>query len=113
MLPMRKKRDRLAHVSEDGVQFRDPFTGEDDFIGPEESMQIQCRIGADIHMAYDELTSLADSYEYNVEALARTERWAQRSPEEHKKHRDDLGYRQSFVWCHSGWKMGRLATLYL
>ena len=31
-------------------------------------MQIQCRIGADIHMAYDELTSLADSYEYNVEA---------------------------------------------
>ena len=70
-----KEEDRLAHVSEDGVQFRDPFTGEDDFIGPEESMQIQCRIGADIHMAYDELTSLADSYEYNVEALARTERW--------------------------------------
>lgn len=79
-----KEEDRLAHVSEDGVQFRDPFTGEDDFIGPEESMQIQCRIGADIHMAYDELTSLADSYEYNVEALARTERWAQRSLEEHK-----------------------------
>lgn len=39
-------------------------------------MQIQCRIGADIHMAYDELTSLADTYEYNVESLARTERWA-------------------------------------
>ena len=72
-------KDRLAIVSEDGVQFHDPFTDQDDFIGPEESMQIQCRIGADIHMAYDELTSLADSYEYNVEALARTERWALRS----------------------------------
>ena len=88
-------KDRLAHVSEDGVKFHDPFTDEEDFIGPEESMQIQCRIGADIHMAYDELTSLADSYEYNVEALARTERWAIRSLEEHKKHCDDLGYHQS------------------
>ena len=56
-------KERLAHVSEDGLQFHDPFTDQEDFIGPEESMQIQCRIGADIHMAYDELTSLADSYE--------------------------------------------------
>ena len=66
-------KDRLAHVTEDGVHFHDPFTDQDDFIGPEESMQIQCRIGADIHMAFDELTSLADSYDYNVEALARGE----------------------------------------
>ena len=58
-------------------------------------MQIQCRIGADIHMAFDELTSLADDYDYNVEALARTERWAQRSLHEHMKLRDSLGYRQS------------------
>ncbi len=88
-------KDRLAHVSEDGVRFHDPFTNQEDFIGPEESMQIQCRIGADIHMAYDELTSLADSYEYNVEALARTERWAIRSLKEHALHCDDLGYHQS------------------
>lgn len=88
-------KDRLAHVSEEGVHFHDPFTDQEDFIGPEESMQIQCRIGADIHMAYDELTSLADSYEYNVEALARTERWALRSLREHQKHCDDLGYHQA------------------
>ncbi|MBQ3325955.1 tRNA guanosine(34) transglycosylase Tgt [Candidatus Saccharibacteria bacterium] len=88
-------KDRLAKVSDKGVDFIDPFTGEPDFIGPEESMQIQCRIGADIHMAFDELTSLADTYEYNVEALKRTEKWAKRSLNEHLKHRDDLGYRQS------------------
>ncbi|MCF0106082.1 MAG: tRNA-guanine transglycosylase, partial [Holdemanella sp.] len=57
-----KDEDRLAHVSEEGVHFVDPATGQKDFIGPEESMQIQCRIGADIHMAFDELTSLADTY---------------------------------------------------
>ena len=88
-------KDRLAHVTEDGVNFIDPFTGQPDFIGPEESMQIQCQIGADIHMAFDELTSLADSYEYNIEAMERTERWAKRSLEEHTKHRDELGYRQN------------------
>lgn len=88
-------KERLAHVTEQGVNFTDPFDGQPDFIGPEESMQIQCRIGADIHMAFDELTSLADDYDYNVEALARTERWAKRSLDEHMKLRDTLGYRQS------------------
>lgn len=87
--------ERLAHVMEKGVSFTDPFDGLPDFIGPEESMQIQCRIGADIHMAFDELTSLADTYEYNIEAMERTERWAERSLAEHLKHRDDLGYRQN------------------
>lgn len=88
-------KERLARVEESGVYFTDPFNGRPDFIGPEESMQIQCRIGADIHMAFDELTSLADSYEYNVEALGRTERWAERSLAEHLKLRDNLGYRQA------------------
>lgn len=88
-------KERLAHVSEKGVSFTDPFDGQPDFIGPEESMQIQCQIGADIHMAFDELTSLADTYEYNIEAMERTERWAERSLREHLKHRDDLGYRQN------------------
>ena len=75
-------------------------------------MQIQCRIGADIHMAFDELTSLADTYEYNVEALGRTERWALRSLKEHVRHRDDLGYRQALYGVLQGgrWEDLRRAT---
>ncbi len=105
-------KERLAHVSEDGVSFLDPFTNQEDFIGPEESMQIQCRIGADIHMAYDELTSLADSYDYNVEALARTERWALRSLEEHQKLCDSLGYHQALYGVLQGgrWEDLRRST---
>lgn len=105
-------KDRLTSVSEKGVQFIDPFTNQEDFIGPEESMQIQCRIGADIHMAYDELTSLGDSYDYNVESLARTERWAKRSIDEHKKHCDDLGYHQSLYGVLQGgrWEDLRRST---
>ena len=105
-------KERLAKVTEKGVKFKDPFDGRPDFIGPEESMQIQCKIGADIHMAFDELTSLADSYDYNVEALARTERWAERSLKEHLKHRDDLGYRQSLYGVLQGgrWEDLRRST---
>ena len=105
-------KERLAHVTEKGVNFTDPFDGQPDFIGPEESMQIQCRIGADIHMAFDELTSLADDYSYNVVALTRTERWAKRSLDEHMKLRDSLGYRQSLYGVLQGghWEDLRRST---
>lgn len=104
--------ERLAHVTEDGVDFADPFDGQPERIGPEESMRIQCAIGADIHMAFDELTSLADSYEYNVEALGRTERWAERSLREHLRLRDRLGYRQNLYGVLQGgrWEDLRRAT---
>ena len=105
-------KDRLAMVKEEGVNFIDPFDAQPEFIGPEESMRIQCQIGADIHMAFDELTSLADSYEYNIEALERTERWAKRSLSEHLKLRDSLGYRQNLYGVLQGgrWEDLRRAT---
>ncbi len=105
-------KERLAHVSDRGVDFTDPFDGKPEFIGPEESMQIQCRIGADIHMAFDELTSLADDYEYNVKAMRRTEEWAERSLREHLKLRDSLGYRQSLYGVLQGgrWEDLRRST---
>lgn len=86
--------DNLVKISDDGVDFVDPFSGKPDFISPEKSMAIQCQIGADIHMAFDELTSLADDYVYNAKALERTRKWAKRSLDAHFAHRDILGYRQ-------------------
>lgn len=105
-------KERLAKVSDKGVDFIDPFDGEPDFIGPEESMEIQCKIGADIHMAFDELTSLADDYDYNVAALKRTEEWAARSLSSHLMHRDELGYRQSLYGVLQGgrWEDLRRST---
>jgi len=78
-------KERLASISEKGVEFKDPWDGRLEFIGPEESMQIQHKIGADIMMAFDELTSIGDSYEYNVEAMERTHRWAKRCLREHQR----------------------------
>ena len=41
-------------------------------------MRIQHAVGADIIFAFDELTSLQDSYDYQVQSLARTHAWAER-----------------------------------
>ena len=72
------KKQRLAHVEENGVRFKSHIDGSKHLFTPELSMQIQSSIGADIIFAFDELTSLVDPYTYQVESLARTHAWAQR-----------------------------------
>lgn len=70
---------RRAFVDDDGVNFRSVIDGSLHRFTPELSMEIQHGIGADICFAFDELTSLAEPYDYQVEALERTHRWADRS----------------------------------
>jgi queuine tRNA-ribosyltransferase len=82
-----KKGNRHAWVHEDGVVFKSHLNGERHQFTPEISMQIQHSIGADICFAFDELTSLMDSYEYQVESLERTHRWAVRSLQEMRRLR--------------------------
>jgi queuine tRNA-ribosyltransferase len=74
-----KKGSRHAWVDDDGVRFKSHLDGSYHKFTPELSMQIQAGIGADITFAFDELTSLVDPYEYQVESLARTHTWAERS----------------------------------
>ena len=78
-----RKTERLALVDDDGVEFRDPFSSRIVKFTPEMSVRAQQQIGADIMMAFDELTNISDSYDYNVAALERTRLWAERSLREH------------------------------
>lgn len=73
------KSSRHAFVDDDGVNFISVIDGSRHRFTPELSMEIQASIGADICFAFDELTSLAEPYDYQVEALGRTHRWADRS----------------------------------
>lgn len=70
---------RYAHVDDDGVFFKSHLDGSLHRFTPELSMEIQYNLGADICFAFDELTSLADPYDYQLEALDRTHAWAGRS----------------------------------
>jgi queuine tRNA-ribosyltransferase len=72
------EKERLARVDDEGVTFFSHLDGSEHRFTPELSMRIQHALGADVMFAFDELTSLADPYDYQVESLARTEAWADR-----------------------------------
>lgn len=76
---------RRAFVDDDGVNFKSHIDGSTHRFTPEISMQVQQVIGADICFAFDELTSLADPYDYQVESLRRTHQWAARSVAEMRR----------------------------
>ena len=76
---------RLAKIGQDGVSFKSHLDGSIHYITPENSIQIQHNLGADIIFAFDECTSPAEDLRYQEEALERTHRWAERSLVEHKK----------------------------
>jgi queuine tRNA-ribosyltransferase len=78
-------KDRLATVDEDGVTFRSHLDGSTHRFTPEVSIGIQHRLGADIIFAFDELTTLMNSVEYQRESVERTHRWAERSLAEHRR----------------------------
>jgi queuine tRNA-ribosyltransferase len=67
-------------ITEDGVHFRDPKTGDKHFISPEKSIQIQLDLGADMIVAFDHLIGLnAEVKSHHVqEAFDRTHRWLDR-----------------------------------
>lgn len=88
-LAIAKKGKRHAWVDDDGVNFKSHLDGSMHRFTPEFSMQVQAGIGADITFAFDELTSLMDPYEYQVEALKRTHLWAERSLAEAKRLRTE------------------------
>jgi queuine tRNA-ribosyltransferase len=79
--------ERRAIVDDDGVMFVSHLDGSKHKFTPERSIQIQHALGADIIFAFDELTSLLDTYEYQVASLARTHAWAERCVKEITKLR--------------------------
>jgi queuine tRNA-ribosyltransferase len=78
-------RKRLAHVDDDGVTFTSHLNGSRHRFTPEVSMQIQHQLGADIMFAFDELTTLMNTRDYQVLSVARTHRWAERCLVEHHR----------------------------
>ncbi|MGC7298654.1 tRNA guanosine(34) transglycosylase Tgt [Mycobacteroides abscessus] len=92
-------KDKLAHVDDDGVTFTSHLDGSAHRFTPEVSMQIQHQLGADIMFAFDELTTLINTREYQQDSVQRTHEWAQRCLDEHEKltrERADKPYQALF-----------------
>ncbi|KAF8756894.1 Queuine tRNA-ribosyltransferase catalytic subunit [Rhizoctonia solani] len=68
----------FSKVTEEGVLFESPFTGEPTMLTPEESMAIQHSIGADIMMQLDDVVSSLTTGARVEEAMWRSVRWLDR-----------------------------------
>ena len=73
----------LRKISEAGVTFQSPVNGDTVFMGPEESMQVQRDLGADIVMVFDECTPYPATRDEARRSMELSLRWAQRSRDAH------------------------------
>ena len=65
-------------IKEEGVKFKSHIDGSYHFFTPENVMEIQRTIGADIIMAFDECTPYPCDYNYAKRSMKMTHRWLDR-----------------------------------
>ena len=80
-----KKGKSLVNVDEDGVEFISYRNGTRHRFTPEQVIEIERKLGADMILVLDECTSPLHDYEYTKKAMDRTHRWAIRALEEFKR----------------------------
>lgn len=87
----------LAHkrkLSEQGAEFSSHIDGSKHFFTPENVMDIERTIGADIIMAFDECTPYPCEYAYAKNSMGLTHRWLDRCVERFNSTQPKYGYEQ-------------------
>jgi len=83
-------------IKEEGVKFRSHIDGSYHVFTPENVMEIQRTIGADIIMAFDECTPYPCDYNYAKRSMHMTHRWLERCINHLHKLPIKYGYSQAF-----------------
>ena len=83
-------------IKEEGVKFKSHIDGLYHFFTPENVMEIQRTIGADIIMAFDECTPYPCDYRYAQRSMHMTHRWLDRCVSHLDKVPVKYGYDQAF-----------------
>lgn len=68
----------MRKITEQGVEFRSFIDGSKHTLTPEKSIEVQCDLGSDIMMAFDECTPYPADRDYVKNSLERTTRWLKR-----------------------------------
>ncbi len=84
----------LRKMKEEGVAFQSHIDGRKLFFTPENVMDIQREIGADIMMAFDECTPGTADYAYAKQSMERTHRWLDRCIARFDSTEGHYGYEQ-------------------
>lgn len=85
----------IRKLSEEGARFQSHIDGSYHMFTPENVMDIQRTIGADIIMAFDECTPGDADYNYAKKSLELTQRWLERCFTQFNKTEPKYGYNQS------------------
>ena len=83
-------------LTEEGAYFRSHIDGSKHLFTPENVVDIQRIIGADITMAFDECPPGTAEYDYARKSLDLTLRWLDRGWNHFNETEEKYGYRQSF-----------------
>ncbi len=83
-------------IKEEGVKFKSHIDGSYHVFTPENVMEIQRTIGADIIMAFDECTPYPCDYRYAQRSMHMTHRWLDRCINHLTKVPVKYGYEQTF-----------------
>ena len=84
----------IRKMTEEGVQFSSHIDGRKLMFTPENVMDIQREIGADIMMAFDECCPGTADYQYAKKSMERTHRWLDRCIARFDSTPDVYDYRQ-------------------
>eukprot|EP01090_Pellita_catalonica_P017556 TRINITY_DN5327_c0_g1_i5.p1 TRINITY_DN5327_c0_g1~~TRINITY_DN5327_c0_g1_i5.p1 ORF type:complete len:377 (-),score=56.02 TRINITY_DN5327_c0_g1_i5:75-1205(-) len=82
-------------INEEGVKFKSHIDGSTHFFTPENVMETQRTIGADIIMAFDECTPYPCDYNYAKRSMHMTHRWLDRCIKHFENTPPKYGYSQS------------------
>jgi len=85
----------VRKIKEEGVTFRSHIDGSKHLFTPENVMDIQRIIGADIIMAFDECTPYPCEYNYAKKSIEMTHRWLKRCCERFDSTEPKYGYSQT------------------
>jgi len=85
----------IRKIKEEGVEFRSHIDGSKHFFSPENVMDIQRKIGADIIMAFDECTPYPCEFSYAKKSLGLTHRWLERCIAQFNATECTYGYQQT------------------
>lgn len=85
----------IRKLSEEGVKFQSHIDGSYHIFTPENAIDIQRIIGADIIMAFDECTPGDADYNYASKSLALTQRWLERCVRQFNNTNPLYGFEQA------------------
>ncbi len=84
----------ILEIAEEGVRFRSYVDGDERFMAPETSMEVQAALRSDVALVFDECTPFHVPRDYTARSTERTHRWLRRCLDWHAAHgpEDQLVY---------------------